>query len=195
MIARDLLREITPLRSDCGRLCGRACCEVDDPSAGMLLFPGEERLYDNVRMVALEGFPRAKTPLLQCSGSCDRNDRPLSCRVAPLTPAFRRGAVIVEMDRRCGAVCPLMDYGMQALRADFIQAVREAAAILARDPDCLTFIRGLTAHMDHIGFALAQALLPAVVAPERPSALERAELEPNRPHSVAAEEQRDVQQR
>ena len=43
LAARDLLRELTPLKTDCGRLCGGACCEGDEET-GMLLFPGEDAL-------------------------------------------------------------------------------------------------------------------------------------------------------
>ena len=47
--ARDLLENVTPLPTDCGAFCSAACCK-DDPdyeTSGMLLFPGEEALYDN----------------------------------------------------------------------------------------------------------------------------------------------------
>ena len=43
LTARALLSNLTPLKSDCGRLCGGACCQGDD-ATGMLLFPGEEAL-------------------------------------------------------------------------------------------------------------------------------------------------------
>ena len=39
--ARDLLERVTPLRRDCGGVCGAACCQSDeDGQGGMLLFPG-----------------------------------------------------------------------------------------------------------------------------------------------------------
>ena len=42
MAARDLLEQVTPLRTDCGRYCGGACCLSDeDGQGGMLLVPGE----------------------------------------------------------------------------------------------------------------------------------------------------------
>ena len=45
--ARELLRDVTPLRRDCGQICGAACCGCDeDGQGGMLLLAGEERLYD-----------------------------------------------------------------------------------------------------------------------------------------------------
>ena len=46
MAARALLKDLTPLKRDCGRSCGAACCQSDeDGQGGMLLFPGEEKLY------------------------------------------------------------------------------------------------------------------------------------------------------
>lgn len=45
--AREIMCNITPLRFDCGRLCGAACCAPDEEGdGGMLLFPGEEALYE-----------------------------------------------------------------------------------------------------------------------------------------------------
>ena len=44
--ARKRLEEVTPLKSDCGRVCGAACCRpVQGEETGMLLFPGEEAFY------------------------------------------------------------------------------------------------------------------------------------------------------
>ena len=44
LAARGLLQSLTPLKTDCGRLCGCACCRGDEQT-GMLLFPGEDALY------------------------------------------------------------------------------------------------------------------------------------------------------
>ena len=45
--AREILAEITPLKRDCGRVCGRRCCSSPEgEDRGMLLFPGEEDLYE-----------------------------------------------------------------------------------------------------------------------------------------------------
>ena len=44
--AREMLEKVTPLKGDCGRVCGAACCRPDETGrGGMLLFPGEEALY------------------------------------------------------------------------------------------------------------------------------------------------------
>ena len=133
--ARALLAGKTPLKIDCGRYCGAACCQSDeDGQGGMLLFPGEDALYDPLP----EGFrmerndqvlPGAK--LLICPGDCSRDTRPLACRLFPLLPA-RDGPV---PDQRAWAVCPLMRFGLRGMDPAFVQAVREAGEILYACPE------------------------------------------------------------
>ena len=133
--ARALLAGKTPLKKDCGRSCGAACCQSDeDGQGGMLLFPGEDALYDPLP----EGFrierndqvlPGAK--LLICQGDCSRDARPLACRLFPLLPA-RDGPV---PDQRAWAVCPLMRFGLRGMDPAFVQAVREAGEILYACPE------------------------------------------------------------
>ena len=53
--ARAALSDLTPLLTDCGRLCGFACCKGDEQT-GMLLFPGEEALC---ALRIRPGHPRA----------------------------------------------------------------------------------------------------------------------------------------
>ncbi len=64
--ARELLAEVTPLKSDCGRVCGARCCaSLEGEETGMLLFPGEEDFYEE-----LDGWrilPAGKELLLICS--------------------------------------------------------------------------------------------------------------------------------
>lgn len=43
--ARALLMEVTPLLTDCGKICGGVCCHPDlGEVTGMLLFPGRTRI-------------------------------------------------------------------------------------------------------------------------------------------------------
>ena len=51
--ARNLLETLTPLKTDCGRLCQGACCQGDEQT-GMLLFPGEEAFYERIRLMLCE---------------------------------------------------------------------------------------------------------------------------------------------
>ena len=53
--AYTLIGEKTPLMTDCGALCGAACCQPDeDGQGGVYLFPGEEALLADVRWGRVE---------------------------------------------------------------------------------------------------------------------------------------------
>lgn len=137
--ARELLREQTPLKRDCGRLCGAACCAADSQRGlGMLLFPGEEALYEalpsgfSIHQQAQDG---RIAHLLTCEGHCDRAHRPLSCRVFPLMFLVdEEGRGQVGLDPRAWPVCPLMPSGLSGLSADFILNAKQAAQVLAGVP-------------------------------------------------------------
>ncbi len=141
--AREMLSDVTPLKTDCGRVCGGACCQSDeDGQGGMLLFPGEERLYDPLppgwRLERDDGVcPGAL--LLICDGACDRGLRPLSCRLFPLLPTPKG----CRMDRRAWAVCPLMESGKQGLNPAFVHAVKAAGQILYACPEHEAFLSAL----------------------------------------------------
>ena len=143
--ARALLAGKTPLKKDCGRYCGAACCQSDeDGQGGMLLFPGEDALYDPLP----EGFrmerndqvlPGAK--LLICPGDCSRDARPLACRLFPLLPLIGDGGEVrVVTDLRAKAVCPLARQGKSAMDPAFTAAVREAGEILAKEEEQALFL-------------------------------------------------------
>ena len=147
LAARELLENLTPLKTDCGRLCQGACCRGDD-ATGMLLFPGEEALYEGCTFarVVETGFSFGAVPalLLVCEGSCDRKNRPLACRLFPLFLRFREDQPpVLRMDARARAVCPLTDYGLKALDPEFRQAARRAYDLLLEDEACAAYLRAL----------------------------------------------------
>lgn len=147
LAARELLKDLTPLKTDCGRLCQGACCQGDE-ATGMLLFPGEEALYEDCTFarVVPTGFSLGGTPaqLLVCSGRCDRKNRPLACRLFPLFLKFREDQTpVLRMDARARAVCPLTDYGMKALDPAFRQAARRAYDLLLEDETCAKYLKAL----------------------------------------------------
>ena len=141
---RALLLQLTPLRTDCGRYCGAACCgSLPGEESGMLLFPGEEALYGGQEGFTLRSAPLG--PLLVCSGHCDRALRPLACMLFPLLPLLQEdGTVRAAVDRRAYAVCPLAAQGLSALRRDFVDAVAQAGRLLAADPAQVDFLRQLS---------------------------------------------------
>lgn len=149
--ARELLREVTPLKKNCGKLCGGACCQPDPDEAGengMLLFPFEDDFYQS----SIEGMPFHLADddtlfkggkRLICEGRCVREHRPLACRIFPLRMRVEtdEAAEVVhiepEIDPRAWCVCPLPEQGgLRAMSADFTSAVRAAGEILAQN-DCL----------------------------------------------------------
>ena len=91
--AKEALGNWTPLKINCGKICGGACCEPDESGEnGMLLFPFEEELYKD----PIEGFPfrlADDDTLFKggkrfiCEGKCRRDLRPLASK--PMKPAMK----------------------------------------------------------------------------------------------------------
>ena len=145
--AREILGEVTPLKGDCGRVCGARCCRsLEGEETGMLLFPGEEEAY-----LEKPGWTVRETPaglLAVCPGRCERSERPLACRIFPLLPVLREDGVKAAADQRARAVCPLLRQGIRGMNPAFAEAVREAGRILAEDPEQREFLEMLTGEQD-----------------------------------------------
>lgn len=152
--ARALLRDVTPLHTDCGGLCGAACCQGDeDGRGGMLLFPGEEALYIGMRgfSVLRDDAVMENARLLVCEGVCERDLRPLSCRIFPLLPVLKDDCVRVRLDRRAWAVCPLMEHGVRGMSEAFRNAVLEAGRVLYAHPAHREFLDAIHAYIEGFG--------------------------------------------
>ena len=134
------LGDRTPMLQDCGALCGAACCRPDeDGQGGVYLFPGERALLEGQDWCRI--LPSPFAPVLLCDGACDRDRRPLGCRIFPLTPARGRdGLWTVRMDVRARAMCPLSRGGLRGLDPAFVRAARDALRILAEDPEGDAFL-------------------------------------------------------
>ncbi len=149
-----LLDDLTPLRRDCGHVCGAACCGSCLPGgeeAGMRLFPGEETLLASragFRITAAAGGER----LLLCGGSCDRRLRPLACRLFPLFPHVDgEGRVRAVYDPRAWKVCPLVRLNANVpLEKSFVRGVRRVGRLLMEDEACRVFLRRQSAEIDEI---------------------------------------------
>ena len=144
-----LLEDVTPLDTDCGKVCDGRCCRPSADSIGMLLFPGEEKL------LADEGFkitPADGGSLLTCNGTCRREKRPFACRVFPLFPYVGEdGRVRAVYDPRSWRLCPLTrNCARVPLRRDFVRAVRRAGRILMKDPACAAFLRAQSRETDEL---------------------------------------------
>jgi hypothetical protein len=152
-----LLGSLTPLRSDCGRLCGSACCAVSPDLPGMYLFPGEARCYEGkegfvIHPTEMPGY--GPVQLLSCDGHCDRSTRPLACRVFPLAPKVLASAVKTRLDPRGRPVCPLCHQSRAALSSEFVAGVEAVFAELMQHPDTEAFLRALSMHIDRYDLPL-----------------------------------------
>lgn len=133
--------DLTPMVSDCGALCGAACCQPDeDGQGGVHLFPGEAARLRDFEWVD-RVIPGSFAPIMICAGRCEREARPLGCRIFPLTPVVgKNGRWTVRLDARARAMCPLTQSGIGGLRPDFVKAVRCALRIVASDPEGEAFL-------------------------------------------------------
>jgi len=137
-----IIGDLTPLKADCGKLCGGACCKGDE-NTGMRLFPFEKselpfKECDNgVRLVV-------------CSGKCDRDKRPLACRIFPFFPTIdEKGRIFVEADFRGARLCPLITHSEEILfDKRFFKALKKAGKILAKDEVCREFLYETTEEID-----------------------------------------------
>ena len=133
----SVLGKNTPLEFDCGKLCDGFCCKGGE-DLGMLLFPGEEALIDPDINVITDNRGRK---IAVCNGSCDRNKRPLSCRIYPLFPIFDGERVETVFDVR--ANCPLTS-GEFKISRRFDKAVRRAGKYLLLNDETSLLIKELS---------------------------------------------------
>ena len=108
--AFHLLQNATPLRTDCGVLCGKACCKGDD-MAGMLLFPGEPPALQPDGSVRVQIDPRGKgvCPLVRQSQNVLFSHRFLH--------RVRRAGALLCRDEGCRAFLLGVQQEMEAQRA------------------------------------------------------------------------------
>ncbi len=128
--AYEIIGGLTPLKGhDCGQLCERSCCGGSEQT-GMRLFPGEQ---SKLRVIENENGR-----FVVCGGSCDREERPLSCRIFPFYPTIdSKGKVRAVIDSRGLRICPLIAY-CDNVRFDrrFVKAVERCGSLLSLDEKC-----------------------------------------------------------
>ncbi len=140
----------TPLPIDCGKLCNSACCQGED--SGMLLFPGEEEVYNLLKPEAMRieetdliysyKDTEHKTPILFCGGKCDRYIRPLACRIFPLTPVLDdNGHIEIIIDPRAKSVCPLAKtLYIDEYDENFVKSVKKTFVLLNKNKQVHNFL-------------------------------------------------------
>ncbi len=136
------LGDHTPLPADCGVLCGGACCK-GDAQTGMRLFPHEPT---TLPVIQTEDGGR----LVVCGGTCDRQMRPLACRIFPFFPTIDdKGRIFVETDDRARRLCPLLSHSDELVfDKAFFKALKKIGRLLAKDAECRTFLKDVTAEID-----------------------------------------------
>lgn len=148
--------EVTPIKSDCGALCGKACCRGED--SGMYLFPGEKKVFELLKPDWAEigmsdftyGEDKKRVPIIFCNGECDRYQRPLACRIFPLTPYLtKENELKIITDPRARAVCP-MSRELKAEEYDrsFIKNVRNAFRLLIKHKKIHSFLYDYSRMLD-----------------------------------------------
>ena len=126
----------TPLKFDCGKICNCKCCKGDE-NTGMLLFPGEESLIDeNIKIKIADNGDK----IAVCNGTCNRNKRPLSCRIYPFFPLVKefgeRKRVKIIFDLR--ADCPLSD-GEYKFNKEFLRQLKRVGKTLLKNEETKKF--------------------------------------------------------
>lgn len=137
-----ILKDYTPLTVDCGVLCNCACCKGDEKT-GMILFPHEKTTLNTIQ--------RDNGDLLAvCNGTCDRNLRPLACKIFPFFPTIdEKGKIYVELDYRGFRVCPMIEHSDELLfDPKFFKAVKKVGKLLSKHDDCKDFLIKTTREID-----------------------------------------------
>ena len=127
--AYKIIGGYTPIPADCGRLCNRACCKGGE-NDGMMLFPGEEKLLHGNADFRIEEREIDATAVFfaVCEGHCNREERPLSCRIYPFVLRGER----LSLDSRAKYRCPLCASEAQRYVSQrFLRRVRRALMLLA----------------------------------------------------------------
>ncbi len=150
-----ILQNVTPLKSDCGKICGGECCK-GDADTGMLLFPGEENFLENIDDFTIKS-DNANRKILICNGCCNRNHRPISCRIFPLFPMLIDGKIYVIDDPRAKGICPLL-YDEIKLNKAFERKVGKAGKLLVKNNETSEFLQLISDEICEI-LAITQDLL------------------------------------
>ncbi|MFA6809372.1 MAG: hypothetical protein WCR27_10325 [Eubacteriales bacterium] len=152
-----LLDKVSPLDVDCGKLCGAICCTTEgdetnldysDFELGIYLLPGEDKIFTkkehwlnwNYEMAEDYEFPDSwsgKVYFIRCKTPpyCDRNMRPLQCRIYPLAPHITcdNNLILILSTANIPYICPLIEKKME-LNKDFIKATYTVCKRLIKDP-------------------------------------------------------------
>ena len=138
--AYALLENTTPLYSDCGKLCGGACCKEDSVSSetkgGMSLLPYEDVLIGGCEQFRIKDTDDGK--ILFCDGSCERIFRPFMCRIFPYYASINpeTDKITLRVDPRSANVCPIATKKYNTRHSVYFHRnAKRAVRLLMNDPD------------------------------------------------------------
>ena len=153
-----LFDNVTPVPVDCGELCNKACCKGED--SGMLLFPGEEDVFsllnpdwitvDKTDLTYEYDGKQYAVPIAMCKGECDRYQRPLACRIFPLTPYLNdKGGIDVIVDPRGKGICPMAKaFYIEDFDGEFVNNIKKAFILLAKNKRVRAFLKAYSDYLD-----------------------------------------------
>ena len=152
-----LFDKSTPIKADCGKLCDSRCCRGSD--CGMYLFPGEKEVFkllapdwaeiERSDFVYKAGEKNKSSPILFCNGSCDRYQRPLACRIFPLTPYVNNeNELEIIVDPRAKAICPLAKcLDIEDFDKKFVKNIKRAFLLLMKNSEISEY---MTSYSEYI---------------------------------------------
>lgn len=155
-MAYEVLENLTPIPADCGSLCDKACCRVEEDITGMYLFPEENIMYRDMPPYAklydtdFEYDYGRYADLFTCDGHCERSRRPLACRIFPLLPyCGEDGMLEIIMDPRGKGICPLArTLTKEELDPSFVDGVTRSMNIIMKNKQVQSFVRALSRQID-----------------------------------------------
>ncbi len=142
--AYEYLEKVTPVKYDCGKICNKKCCKGND-NDGMLLFPGEDEIFRDNNNFEIYYDNHYESFAVRCKGPCDRNDRPLSCRIFPyfLYSEGETRKISVAPDIRALNFCPLVSEKYNVDRK-FLRALRISSLKLSENNEIVVFLQKIT---------------------------------------------------
>lgn len=159
--AYTILENVTPLRYDCGKLCGSLCCHnnaEDGETLGMWLLPYERELleslcaHDNKTKYT---FATAEdgTRTVSCNGKCQRQYRPFACRIYPFYAHIdvAENKIKVLKDPRAVLSCPIAKINSHIRpTVEFTVCVKKAVRELMKDAEIATDIISVSDFLSEI---------------------------------------------
>ena len=153
-----LFDNATPTKVDCGKICNKACCRGDE--GGMYLFPMEKSVFDLLNpswakiedsdfTYEFEGKTK-KVPIIFCNGECDRYQRPLACRIFPLTPYLNKEDKLeIIVDPRAKSLCPLSrELDVDEYEYKYVKNIKKAFTLLMKNKEFKAFMKAYSEYID-----------------------------------------------